>query len=461
MSGMNTTSGVTVFAPPSKSFSHRMVMAAALASGSSVVRNALHSVDLERTAAVLGAVGARITPVDGGARENGGADLLVEGVSGCPRGGRVEPVSCDMHESGTSCRLLTAILAAGRGLFRIHGAPRLHERPMGGLIRALSPLGARFHFEGREGFLPFTLEANGLATPDKNAPVVEVDASESSQYLSGLLMAAPLGTGMTVIPGGKKVVSWPYARLTLEILDLFGIDFSVSLRNADGAWVSADWRAGAEHVEPGSLRIEVRPGGYRAGEYEVEGDWSNASYFLAAGALGPGAVTVEGLNPLSLQGDRAIFGILERMGAHMSVKERSVTAAPPENGRLRGIDADMSQCPDLVPTVAALAATAQGPTRIRNVAHLRIKECDRLAAPARELGELGCRVSEEPDGMLIEPPSTLRAPARTLRAYGDHRMAMSLTVLSRVGINARLDDPACVSKSFPGFFKEWEKVRAC
>lgn len=461
MSGMNCANRVTVFAPPSKSFSHRMIMAAALGSGTSLVRNVLYSVDLERTATVLTAAGASITPVEDDTRENGGVDLLVKGLSGCPHGGDMEPVSCDMHESGTSCRLLTAILAAGQGLFRIHGAPRLHERPMSGLIRALRPLGARFHFEERADFLPFILEANGFSTPDKSMPMVEVDASESSQYLSGLLMAAPLQLGMTVIPVGKKVVSWPYVRLTLEVLDLFGIDFCISTLGPDKTWTTVDWRDRNEHVEPGGLRIEVRPGIYRSGEYQVEGDWSNASYFLAAGALGPGPVTVEGLNPVSLQGDRAIFKILERMGARMSIEKQSITALAPENGRLRGIDVDMSQCPDLVPTVAALAATAQGPTRIRNVAHLRIKECDRLAAPARELGELGCRVSEEPDGMLIEPPSVLHAPGRSLCTYGDHRMAMSLTILSRVGINAVLDNPGCVSKSFPGFFKEWEKVRVC
>ena len=460
MSAANASNGATVCAPPSKSFSHRMVMAAALARGSSLVRNALYSVDLERTAAVLAAAGARITPVQGKERENGGADLAVEGLAGCPRGGKEAPVSCDMHESGTSCRLLTAILAAGHGKFRIHGAPRLHERPMAGLIRALLPLGARFQFEEREGFLPFTLEASGLSGADKGASVVEVDAAESSQYLSGLLMAAPLGLGMTVAPVGKKVVSWPYVRLTLEILDLFGIDFTVYLRGVGGAWEPISWRGGAECVEPGRLRIAVRSGAYRAGEYEVEGDWSNASYFLAAGALGPEPVTVEGLNPQSLQGDRAIFDILERMGARMSVNGRFVRAAPPENGRLRGIDVDMSQCPDLVPTVAALAAAAQGVTRVRNVAHLRIKECDRLAAPARELGELGCRVTEAPDGMAIEPPAALRTPSRMLHTYGDHRMAMSLTVLSRAGVDVRLDNPGCVSKSFPGFFKAWEKVRS-
>lgn len=461
MSGRAIKDTVTVFAPPSKSFSHRMVMAAALASGPSMVRNVLHSVDLERTIGVLNAAGACIVPVAGRAQQRGGVDFSIRGMAGCPHGGSLEPVSCDMHESGTSCRLLTAILAAGQGRFRIHGAPRLHERPMGGLLRALRLLGARFCFEEHEEFLPFVLNATGLSTPDARIPLVEVDASESSQYVSGLLMAAPLGQGMVVVPGGKKVVSWPYVRLTLEILDLFGIDFSVSVRSAQGGWESTDWHKDMEYIEPGSLRIAVQPGAYRSGEYTVEGDWSNASYFLAAGALGPGPVTVEGLNPASLQGDRAIFTILERMGARMSVNNRAVTAAPPESGRLRGIDVDMSQCPDLVPTVAALAATAQSPTRVRNVAHLRIKECDRLAAPARELGEMGCRVSVEQDGMLIEPPDILRSPARVLRTYGDHRMAMSLTVLSRVGIEIHLDEPACVSKSFPEFFSVWERVRIC
>lgn len=454
---------VTVQAPPSKSASHRMIMAASLATGTSVIRNVLGSVDLDRTMSVLRGAGAVIEAREEAKRENGALAVSITGVGGVPRGGTPEaPVPCDMHESGTSCRLLTAILAAGEGVFRITGAPRLCERPMKGLIDALLPLGARFTFEGRPEHAPFLLHASGLGAPGNEAQPARVDASRSSQYLSGLLLAAPLSrSGLVVEPTGERVVSWPYARLTLEVLERFGLDFDVFLRAPDGGWQKADWREEMAEVLPGSVRIRVSPGAYRAGDYTVEGDWSNASYFLAAGALGPAPVTVTGLNPDSLQGDRTIAAILESMGALMEAGPDWVRAAPPETGRLRGIDVDMSQCPDLVPTVAALAATADRPTRIRNVGHLRIKECDRLSAPARELATLGCRIEEKPESLVIIPPDILRAPEGPLKTYGDHRMAMSLSILERRGLPVTLDDPGCVSKSFPGFFEAWDKVRSC
>jgi len=205
----------------------------------------------------------------------------------------------------------------------------------------------------------------------------------------------------------------------------------------------------------------VRPGTYRAGSYQVEGDWSGASYLLAAGALGKRPVRVDGLRADSLQGDRAMLDILRAMGARAEVEGTSITVHP---SALHGVDADMGHCPDLVPTVAVLAAFAQGPTRVRNVAHLRIKESDRITAPATELARLGVRVDEHDDGLTVHglgPDGPAWDEAARFSAHNDHRIAMSLALLGLPHgkrMDALLDDPLVVRKSFPTFWKVWEQL---
>lgn len=436
---MNT---VTVQAPSSKSVSHRMLIGAALAAGTSEVSNLLESRDLERTADILRQCGADIV-------RKGPGQFTVRGVAGSPAGGGTEPVSCDVHESGTTCRLLTAVLAGGLGKFRIHGAPRMHERPIGELTDVLQALGTVISFEGREGYPPFVMDAARLKGGD-----VTIGLDESSQYLSGLLLVAPLTTGLTVTVGGSKVVSWPYVGLTLQTLADFGLQFTVQTRETEQApWVDADWKTLTAAL-PGKLRIHVSPGMYRAGAYRGEGDWSGASYLLAAGAIGPRPVRVTGLRADSLQGDRAMLDILARMGAGVDVMADGITITP---APLRGIEVDMGACPDLVPTVAAVAAFATGRTVVRNVAHLRIKESDRIAAPAMELRKAGIVVEEHDDGLSVTGGKPA-APAGTLfSAHGDHRIAMSAALLAFAGVNVQLDDTACVGKSFPDF---WERFAA-
>ena len=442
---------IIVNAPPSKSVSHRLLMAAALAAGESRLVNILESKDTERTGAVLAACGAAIE------REGAGV-FVVGGVDGFLRGGDTAdaPVLCDMHESGTSCRLLTALLAAGRGFFKIFGAPRLHERPMAGLTTVLEGLGAEFLWLGKEGYPPFILPAKGLCGGEAVVP-----GAESSQYASGLMLAAPLmPEGLTLRFGGEEVNSWPYLLLTLQVMNDFGIEFMVE-ENAGGNWQSVDWR-GLKGIDPATFRIRVAAGTYRAGEYLGEGDWSSASYLLAAGALGPKPVTVRGLCRDSLQGDRVIVDILAAMGAGIVFDEKGLTVSPPPGGRpLRGIDVDMGACPDLTPTVAALAAMAEGPTKIYGAAHLRLKESDRISAPAAELRKVGCRIEELPGGMLITPPPRpvlVDGSETVFQTYNDHRLAMSLTLLTRRGIKVKLDNPACVDKSFPDFNKIWRQI---
>ena len=432
---------VAVTAPPSKSMSHRAVIAAALAPGRSVLDNVLASDDLTRTMGCLTACGAGFEVV--------GRTIEVTGLACRPLGGATHPADLDVHESGTTCRLLTAVAAAGRGRFRIHGAQRMHDRPIQALATALASQGVSFFWEGRQGYPPFVLETRGLP-----GGTVGIDMAESSQYLSGLLLAAPCALSeMTIELGGDKVVSWPYVALTLQTLEECGVDFRVeALRQ--GAWTPAPWRS-VQEARPGGIRFAVTPGPYAYGRRRVEGDWSNASYFLAAGALGSRPVKVTGLRRDSLQGDRVMVDILAAMGAGISWEEDTVEVAPPATGGLQGIDVDMAACPDIVPTVAVVAAFAATPSRIRGAAHLRIKECDRLQATANELRKTGADVQVLEDGLRISPAPAKPGADLEVTTYGDHRMAMSMSLLETRGFRPIFDDPGCVGKSFPGFWDTW------
>lgn len=435
---------LTIQAPPSKSVSHRYIMGAALAKGESTIHNVLESKDIERTIAVLSAAGATIHPL-------GQQKYRVSGCGGTLLGGPLPdgpPLSCNIHESGTSCRILTALLAAGKGRFRVYGAPRMHERPIGQLVTALESLGVHISFEGRDGCPPFLLETEGIEGGSVSIPL-----DESSQYLSGLLLAAPTTqSGLLITIGGEKVLSWPYVSLTLQTLEDFGITFAVEEQN-DG-WARADWRTLTE-ARPGKVRFLVPPATYKPGVYTVEGDWSGASYFLAAGAIGPKPLRVTGLNPQSAQGDRALLDILRSMGADISCDKTGMTVQP---APLHGIEVDMGHCPDLVPTVAMVAAFAQGESRISNVAHLRIKESDRIAAPAAELRKAGIRVDELDDGLRIFGGSPTVPAGTVFHGHGDHRIAMSVALLGLAGFDIQVDEPTVVQKSFPHFWDLWKKV---
>lgn len=461
---------VSVTAPASKSVSHRYLIGAALAQGISTVRHTLESRDLERTRAILCGAGASMETLPESTQASGA--WRVTGMGGKPLGG-VEgaPLSCDVEESGTTCRLLTAVLAAGEGKFRIHGAPRMHERPIAELTDALKKLGLVVTFEGKPDCPPLVLHAKGL-DPSLCGGEVTLGMDISSQYFSGLLLAAPMGPApLSVTLGGQKAVSWPYVGLTLQCLTDYGIRFDVETRTeADAPWEMLSpgaWRE-LRAAHPDCLRVTVHPGAYRAGNYTVEGDWSGASYLLAAGALGLKPVRVEGLRTDSLQGDRAMLGILQRMGARMTMTENSVTVYP---SALHGVELDMGDCPDLVPTVAVLAAFAQGSTRISNVAHLRYKESDRISAPAQELAKAGVVIDQLSDGMLIHglagrgngKPDCPRLPEGVcLSAHNDHRIAMSLALLGlrqpETNVRDLLDDPLVVRKSFPQFWNIWEQL---
>jgi 3-phosphoshikimate 1-carboxyvinyltransferase len=482
-----------------------------LAEGVSVIRGLSESDDVTRTREALAAAGAACARGADGVWE-------VRGTAGPLRGDGDRVVVLDAGESGTSCRLLSAVAAAGRGRFLVRGEGRMDKRPMGALTAVLERLGARCEFYGERGHTPFLLVASGLEAPPagteeargasggcpeaaggaragREPAVTAVDCAETGQYLSGLLLAAPLSrTGLRLRSASRHIASLPYIGLTLEVMAAFGADFRIerlpargaASRRVESAEAVAARPNGAEgtlfsmpagRVEPAGLAeavaacpngaedilFAVPAGRYRAAEYNVEGDWSGASYFLAAGAVGSRAVRVAGLNPHSLQGDAVFLRLLENMGARTARDAGGVTVFP---SRLKGIRVDVGDCPDLAPTLAALAAHASGPTILTNAANLRFKESDRIAAPAGELPKVGCAVTVTDDGMVIVPPEG--GPRRpggdvVFSAYNDHRMAMSLALLGLPGrggkgFAVRSDNPGCVAKSFPNFWECWERL---
>lgn len=431
---------VFVSAPASKSLSHRALICAALSSSRSVIENVLASDDLARTRDVLTALGARFS--------SSGKAIVVQGVPTRHLGDPM--IDLFVGESGTTCRLLTGIIAAFAGTFRLHGAGRMHERPMTPLVQALDQWGVSFTFEHKQGFLP--LIAN---SPGTLGQTIAIDISESSQFLSALLLAAPCApTPVTINLVGSKVVSWPYVALTLQVMEDFGVQVHVQTR-AGNTWEPVDWRS-LRAVAPESVRFRVDPQPYVMDQnYHVEGDWSNASYFLAAGAVGSSPVHVGGIRPDSMQGDRAILDILKTMGADIVWDDTGCTVFP---SSLTGIHVDMSSCPDIVPTVAAAACFATGPSEIHGVAHLRFKESDRLEAMASQLRLAGHNIEALRDGLIIHPRPMSSGDVLELSSLSDHRIAMSLSLLGFSGREIRFDDPGCVSKSFPDFWQLWAQL---
>ncbi len=432
---------ICIKTPPSKSVSHRALIAASMADGVSRISNVLDSDDLHATRACLEAGGIAI--------RDDGDTMVVTGNPGGLVGGTDEPVTLEMNESGTSCRLLTAVAAAGKGFFRITGAGRMYERPIGALTEVLQRQGAGVQWLGKPGCPPMVIDAHGFAGGND-----DVSLEESSQFLSGLLLGAPLArSAMDLGLGGRKTVSWPYVALTLQAMEDFGVKVRIFQRCESG-FEETDWHK-LSGFTPGQVRFRVEPGAYTPQEYSVEADWSSASYFLAAGFLGH-AVELNGLRPDSVQGDRAAVDIFKRMGAQIYFDRGTLRIAP---GEREGVDVDMGSCPDLVPAVAVAAAFCNSPTRIRNVAHLRLKESDRLAALASQIAKTGCTTKLYPDGLSIDPVPLPAGKELEFTTYGDHRMAMCFTIFEMARIKVRLDNQDCVAKSFPTFWKEWDKIR--
>lgn len=398
--------------PGSKSISNRALLIAALARGQSELEGVLDSDDTRVMIEALRMLGAEL-------RGQGDA-LSVTGVDGAFR---AAARTVDVRASGTAARFLTAALALVPGPSVLDGTARMRERPIGELVDALQRLGIPVRAEGAGGCPP--VRCTGRAPFGGE---VEVDARRSSQFVSALLIVAPYARDEVVLKlRDGALVSRPYVDVTLDVMRAFG--------------------AGAGFAGPASLRVE--PGrGYAARAYAIEPDASTAAYFFAAAAIAGGRVCVEGLPGASAQADMGFLGLLERMGCEVERGSTSVSVRGPQGG-LRAIDADMNDMPDAVLAAAVTALFAQGTTRIRNVANLRIKESDRLAALETELRKLGAQAHADRDSITITPGTLHGAEVAT---YDDHRMAMAFALAGLRVPGVAIRDPGCVAKSWPQYF---------
>jgi len=409
--------------PGSKSITNRALVCAALADGVSTLTGALDSEDTRVMIDSLGRLGIRVESQDAG------QTLLVHGC-----GGKIPAKQADLFvgNSGTTIRFLTALCALGHGTCRLDGIPRMHERPIGDLLDALNQLGADSRGEQRNGFPPVLVHGRGL-----QGGTASIRGNISSQFLSGLLMAAPCATSEVELAVQGELVSQPYIHTTLRVMEAFGV--AVPARDLS--------------------RLKIQGGQtYRPGSYAIEPDASAASYFWAAGAITGGEVTVEGLTEDSLQGDVKFAECLAQMGCRVDCRAGGITVV----GRAeRGIDVDMNAISDTVQTLAVVALFAEGPTTIRNVAHIRHKETDRIGDLARELRKLGAAVEELPDGLRIVPPDDpSRLMGAEIETYNDHRMAMSLALAGLRIPGVTILNPSCTAKTYPNYFGDLGRLRA-
>jgi 3-phosphoshikimate 1-carboxyvinyltransferase len=401
--------------PGSKSYTHRALITSALAEGESILINALQSDDTNYTEQVLEKFGVSIS------REKN--IIRVQGRGGkFDRGGKVVYVG----DSGTSMRFISAVAALRHGMTVLDGSERLRQRPMESLLAGLNALGVKAYSQEGTGFPPIVVESRGVP-----GGVASVKGSESSQFLSALLLVAPYAQGDVRLEVIEKLASKPYVDITRDVMASFGVE----VRTEDSSFFSI--RRGQRYLPQ---------------SYWIEGDASNASYFLAAAAVTKGRVRVDNLKATSVQGDIGFLGILEKMGCQVICGDRWVEVQGKE---LKRIDIDMNAMPDVVPTLAVVAAFAQGKTMIRNIGHLRLKESDRIQAVARELNKMGARVEEGNDWLKVDGGSLHGAEIET---YNDHRIAMSFAIAGLVVPGIKIHGEQCVKKSFPDFWEKWKEL---
>ena len=409
--------------PGSKSITNRAIVCAALAVGTSELSGVL---DSEDTAVMIEAwqhLGLHLL------HDKAKQTLVIDGGGGKTG---VKNAELFVANSGTTIRFLTAALASCEGRFRLDGVARMRERPIADLLTALRQLGAKVESENREhpNCPPVLIEASGLV-----GGRATVSGDISSQFLSGLMMAAPMAKSDVELHVMGELVSVPYVLMTAEVMRAFGAEIS-----------------GESH---GPFKISAAKK-YQAAKYAIEPDASAASYFWAAGAITGGAATVEGLSRTSLQGDVRFCECLEQMGCKVDYKSDSVTVF---GRKLIGIDVDMSDISDTVQSLAAVAMFAEGPTTVRGVAHNRVKETDRISDLACELRKLGAVVEEFHDGLRIQPPKKI-IPCE-IETYRDHRMAMSLALVALRCAGLTILDPDCTAKTYPNYWNDLASFTGC
>ncbi|GBL45001.1 5-Enolpyruvylshikimate-3-phosphate synthase [Sulfuriferula multivorans] len=407
--------------PGSKSISNRILLLSALAQGTTEVKSLLDSDDTRVMLDALARLGVNWT------RQGDTQDYVVQGVGGAFP---VKQAELSLGNAGTAFRSLTAALALSGGDYTLSGVARMHERPIGDLVDALRQLGAQIEYLGNADFPPLKIAPAHLTETNE----VAVRGNVSSQFLTGLLLAAPLtGKSITIRVIGE-LISRPYIEITLNLMRRYGVEVQ-----RDG-WQAFTVPAGQVYRSPGTIY--------------VEGDASSASYFLAAGAIGGGPVRVEGVGSASIQGDIRFAEALQQMGASITMGENWVEAS--SQGCLHGIDADFNHIPDAAMTIAVVALFAQGPTTLRNIGSWRVKETDRIYAMATELRKVGAIVEEGADYLRVTPPMQLQ-PA-TIDTYDDHRMAMCFSLVTLAGVAMRINDPRCVNKTYPGYFDAFASI---
>jgi 3-phosphoshikimate 1-carboxyvinyltransferase len=406
----------TIRVPGSKSVTNRALIIAALADGHSRILNPLFSDDSYWLMDALVRLGIDVS-ADG---ERG--EVYVSGQNG------VIPTSGEdlfVGNSGTVARFLPPVLALGRGPYTVDGVPRMRERPVADLVDAMRQLGAAVDYAGEHGRFPLAIRGGGI--PGGEACV---SASKSSQFISGLLMAAPYAEApVTLLAEGRK--EWPYVGITVALMRAFGVE-----------------------VDEAHGRFAVDPAFYSARNYEVEPDASGASYFMAAAAVTGGRVRIPGLGSSSPQGDLRFTEVLRDMGCKVEIAPDYVEVDGPD--RLQGVEVDMNAFSDTMITLAAISPFASGPTTIRNVGHTRLQETDRLSAVATELNRLGMKTQTTPSSIHIIPDTIKPGVVRT---YGDHRIAMAFAITGLVASGISIGDPGCVTKTFPGYFGALESLR--
>ncbi len=405
--------------PGSKSVTHRALIAAALAEGESILKDCLICEDTLFTLKALEDLGILISVKN--------PNIIVSG-----KGGRFLPIpkkrEIYMGNSGTSYRLFLTTAALAQGEILLSGSPRMQERPIGSLVKALNQLGVDVSCIAQNDLPPVLIQAKGLPGGS-----VEIEGTQSSQYVSSLLLSGPYAKKDVEIRITGGLVSQPYIDITLDVMKTFGVSV----------------------VRDGYTYFKVPSGQrYQACRFQTDGDVSSASYFWATAAVTGGTMITKNIHPhTTRQGDLGLLDILERMGCYVEQRPDRVLV---QGGVLSGIDVDMSAMPDMVPTLAAIAPFANGKTVIRNVAHLRYKESDRLRAITSEWRKLGSRIEEMDDGIII--PGGDRLTGTTVDPHNDHRLAMSLAVIGLRVQGISVKNETCVNKSFPQFWELWDQL---
>jgi 3-phosphoshikimate 1-carboxyvinyltransferase len=418
----------TVALPGSKSISNRVLLLSALAKGTSTLKGLLDADDTQVMRAALKTLGVNI--------EETKEDCIVHGCSGkLPK----NQADLFMGNAGTAIRPLTAALAILGGDYRLHGVPRMHERPIGDLVDGLRMVGAQVAYEQQEGYPPLRITQGQIRTNE----LIKVRGDVSSQFLTALLMSLPLVAKSEIcIEVIGELISKPYIDITLKLMKRFGVD----VRNDNWQKFYIPANDGQPYSSPGTLY--------------VEGDASSASYFLAAGAIAEGPMRVTGVGRNSIQGDVAFADALNQMGANVMAGDDwiEVRGVDTPSGKLQGIELNCLAIPDAAMTLAVAALFAEGPTKLTGIASWKVKETDRIAAMAKELRKVGAIVDAGDDYIQITPPKKWQSPAQGIDTYDDHRMAMCFSLAALGPLRIRINDPACVAKTFPEYFKEFFQI---